>query len=189
MDKSGAENTYVYAGHKDKPEHWLADPAKRKATEPPPWLDKKGKPINWNAGKNYDEETGDAKKALADIGKYYPGATKYEVAGFFFWQGERDLGDPVHADTYEKNLVHFIKSVRKDFTVPNAKFVLATLGEAKKGIGGTGGVVLTAHLAVDGNSGKYPDFKGNVATVYGGPAEEQEKRLARSRRSHTIVWI
>jgi hypothetical protein len=26
--------------------------------------------------------------------------------------------------------------------------------------------VLQAQLAVDGNSGKYPEFKGNVATVY-----------------------
>ncbi len=168
-NKGGAEKTYVYAGYKDKPEHWEADPAKGKATEPPPWLDKKGQPINWYAGKNYDEDTADAKKTLADIGKYYPGATKYEVAGFFFWQGERDLGDPVHAEHYEKNLVRFIKSVRKDFNAPNAKFVLATLGEARKGIGGNGELILNAHLAVDGASGKHLDFKGNVATVYTHP--------------------
>jgi Carbohydrate esterase, sialic acid-specific acetylesterase len=168
-DKGGAEKTYVYAGYKDKPEHWEADPIKGKATEPPPWLDKKGKPINWYAGKNYDEDTADAKKALADIGKFYAGAAKYEVAGFFFWQGERDLGDAVHAENYEKNLVRFIKSVRKDFNAPDAKFVLATLGEAKKEIGGNSGLILNAHLAVDGASGKYPEFKGNVATVYTHP--------------------
>ena len=27
-------------------------------------------------------------------------------------------------------------------------------------------MVLNAQLAVDGNSGKHPEFKGNVATVY-----------------------
>ena len=32
-----------------------------------------------------------------------------------------------------------------------------------------GGQVLDAHLAVDGTSGKYPEFKGNVATIYTNP--------------------
>lgn len=168
-DKSGAEKTYVYAGYKDRPPFWEADPAKGKATEPGPWLGKNGKPIDWYAGKNYDEDTADAKKALADIGKYYPGATKYEVAGFFFWQGEKDLGDVVYAENYEKNLVQFIKALRKDFNAPNAKFVLGTLGEAAKGCGGNEGLILNAHLAVDGNSGKHPEFKGNVATIYTNP--------------------
>ena len=70
---------------------------------------------------------------------------------------------------YEQNLVRFIKQLRKDFDAPNAKFVLATLGEATKGSGGNGGKVLEAQLAVDGTSGKYPEFKGNVATVYSNP--------------------
>jgi hypothetical protein len=46
---------------------------------------------------------------------------------------------------------------------------MATLGESAKGCGGNGGLVLNAHLAVDGTSGKYPEFKGNVATVYTNP--------------------
>ena len=29
--------------------------------------------------------------------------------------------------------------------------------------------MLEAHLAVDGTSGKYPEFKGNVATIYTNP--------------------
>jgi len=163
------EGGKVYAGYKDRPDSWAVDPAKGKATEPPPWLDKNGKPIAWWAGLQYDADTADAKKVLAELGKYYPGATKYEVAGFFFWQGEKDLGNPVHASRYEQNLVRFIKALRKDFNAPNAKFVLATLGEATKGIGGTEGKVLDAQLAVDGTSGKHPEFKGNVATVFSNP--------------------
>jgi hypothetical protein len=123
----------------------------------------------WYAGKQYDDDTDDAKKVLADLGTYYPGATKHEVAGFFFWQGEKDCGSAENASRYEKNLVQFIKQLRKDFGSPNAKFVLATLGEAKKGSGGNGGKVLDAQLAVDGKDGKYPEFKGNVATVYSNP--------------------
>ena len=123
----------------------------------------------WYAGKQYDDDTDNAKAALADIGKNYPGATKYEVAGFVFWQGEKDLGSAENAAHYEQNLVRFIKQLRKDFNAPNAKFVLATLGEAAKGCGGNEGKILEAHLAVDGASGKYPEFKGNVATVYSNP--------------------
>ena len=145
----------IYAGYKDSPDSWA------KGTEP--------KPIGWYAGKQYDDDTADANKAIADIGTHYPAATKCEVAGFFFWQGEKDGGNPVHAGKYEENLVRFIKQLRKDFNAPNAKFVLATLGEAVKGSGGNGGKVLEAQLAVDGSSGKHPEFKGNVATVYSNP--------------------
>lgn len=123
----------------------------------------------WYAGKQYDDDTEDAKKVLADLDTHYPEAKKYEVAGFFFWQGEKDCGSADHASRYEKNLVHFIKQLRKDFEAPEAKFVLATLGESKKGSGGNGGLVLDAQLAVDGKDGKYPEFKGNVATVYSNP--------------------
>jgi len=168
-DKAGVEKKLVYAGYKDKPEFWEMDPAKGLKTEPPPWVDKAGKPIDWYAGKQWDSDIGDAKKALADLEKHYPGAKGYEVAGFFFWQGERDAGNAGHAAHYEKNLVAFIKALRKEFNAPNAKFVLGTLGEAVKGSSGPGGQVLEAHLAVDGTSGKYPEFKGNVATIYTHP--------------------
>ena len=123
----------------------------------------------WYAGKEYDTDVEDAKTVLSDLGKYYPGAKKYEVAGFFFWQGEKDCGSASDAERYEINLVRFIKQLRKDFNAPSAKFVLATLGEAKKGGGGNIGKVTDAQLAVDGNNGKYPEFKGNVACVYSNP--------------------
>lgn len=128
----------------------------------------------WYAGKQYDDDVEHAKRVLAELGKYYPGAATYEVAGFFWWQGEKDtyndkLFGSAHAERYEQNLVRLIKQLRKDFDAPGAKFVLATLGEAKKGSGGNGGLVLEAQLAVDGASGRHPEFKGNVASVYTHP--------------------
>jgi hypothetical protein len=165
--KRFVEGGKVYAGYKDKPDSWAVDPAKGVATEPPPWINKKtGKPIEWYAGINYDEEVGFVKTVLGDLGKYYPGATKCEIAGFFFWQGEKDTYNAVSAAHYEENLVNFIKALRKDLNCPNAKFVMGTLGEAAKGCGGNEGLVLNANLAVDGTSGKHPEFKGNVAAVY-----------------------
>jgi len=150
-NKTGKEVTYVHPGYKGSPERW------EKGTEP--------KPIAWYAGKQYDDDVANAKKVLSELDKYYPGAKGYEVAGFLWWQGERDCGSEL-STRYEQNLVNLIKSLRKDFNAPNAKFVIATLGEATKGCGGNTEIVMNAHMAVDGKTGKYPEFKGNVATVY-----------------------
>ena len=60
-------------------------------------------------------------------------------------------------------------AITEVFDAPNAKFVCATLGQTAKGARGTEGQILDAHLAVDGKNGKYPEFKGNVATVYSKP--------------------
>ena len=123
----------------------------------------------WYAGVQYDGDTKAAKDVLKDLSTYYPGGKKFEVAGFFFWQGAKDLGSGGNADTYEENLVHLIKDLRKDFNAPDALFVCATMGQAKKGSGGAGGKITDAQLAVDGTTGKYPEFKGNVATFYANP--------------------
>jgi len=153
--KTGETKTFVYAGYRDSPSKW------EKGTEP--------QKITWYAGMQYDGDTANAKKVLEELDKYYPGAKGYEIAGFFFWQGDKDRYNEAHASRYEQNLVHFIRQLRKDFDAPNAKFVVATLGQTKKGAEGNEGKVLEAQLAVDGNSGKYPEFKGNVATVYSNP--------------------
>jgi hypothetical protein len=147
--------TYVYAGYKQSPARW------EKGTTPTP--------IGWYAGKQYDDDVANAKKVLSEIGTYYPGATKYEVAGFFWWQGEKDCGDASHSAQYEKNLVNLIAALRKDFNAPNAKFVLGTLGEATKDSTGNTLTVYQAHMAVDGETGKHPEFKGSVSTVYTNP--------------------
>jgi hypothetical protein len=151
-DKTGKEVTWVHPGYKGSPERW------EKGTEP--------KPIEWYAGKQYDDDVGNAKKVLAELDKHVPGAKSYEVAGFLWWQGERDCGSEALSLRYEQNLVALIKSLRKDFDAPKAKFVMGTLGEAVKGGGGNTETVMNAMNAVDGSSGKYPEFKGNVATVY-----------------------
>ena len=145
----------IYAGYKDSPASW------DKGTEP--------KPMGWYAGMQYDGDVANAKKVLAELDKYYPGARGFEVAGFFFWQGDKDRYNAAHASRYELNLVRFIMQLRKDFNAPGAKFVCATLGQTKKNAGGNEGKILQAQLAVDGRSGKYPEFKGNVATVYSNP--------------------
>lgn len=54
--------------------------------------------------------------------------------------------------------------MRKDFAAPQAKFVLAT-GCGNPGTESFGKQIAEAQLAVHGESGKYPEFKGNVAAI------------------------
>jgi hypothetical protein len=90
----------------------------------------KGKEVDpWYAGKQYDDDVANAKQILEDIGTYYPGATKYEVAGIVWWQGDKDMRNPAHVAMYEKNLGLLLAALRKDFNAPNAKFVCASLGQ------------------------------------------------------------
>jgi hypothetical protein len=153
--KQFEEGGKIYAGYKDSPDSW------KKGTKP--------KPIGWYAGKQYDDDTANAKKVLEDLKKYYPKAKGFEVAGFFWWQGAKDCGNAAHSSHYEENLVRLIEQLREDFKAPKAKFVIATLGHVKKSAGGNDGKVLKAQMAVDGKKGKYRKFKGNVATVYANP--------------------
>lgn len=147
-----------YAGYRESPLRWV------KGTDP--------EPIEWYAGKQYDGDIDRARQVLAELDTYYPGATEYEIAGFFFWQGDKDRYDAGHASRYEQNLVHLIEQLRDDFNAPDAKFVCATLGQTEKGAEGNEGAILEAQLAVDGEAGNYPEFRGNVATVYSHPLSQ-----------------
>ena len=151
--KSG--KTLVYAGYGQSPDKW------EKGTEP--------KPIGWKAGVQYDGDVARAKKVLENLGEYYPGATEYEVAGFLWWQGDKDRYNAGHAITYEKNLVNLIAALRKDFKAPKAKFVCATLGQTnKENAAGNEKLILDAMFAIS-DASKYPALKGDVATVYTNP--------------------
>ena len=164
-ERGGAKVTKVFAGYKDKPDSWVAEEGKGTATEPPPWLDKKtGKPIEWYAGKQYDDDMANAKAALADLAKIYPDykGQGYEIAGFVWWQGNKDQ-NAVHAAHYEQNLGRLIPTLRKDYAAPNAKFVLAT-GCGFTGREGLGLQIAEAQLAI-GDAKRHPEFAGNVKAV------------------------
>ena len=149
------KQTYVYAGHGQGPIRWKI------GTKPVPGA--------WTAGVQYDGDVARAKQVLSKLNQYYPNATKYEIAGFFWWQGDKDLRDVGHSKKYERNLVNLIKALRKDFNAPNAMFVCATLGQTHNETAvGTAKDIIDAQLAVS-DSMKYPEFQGNVATVYTHP--------------------
>jgi Carbohydrate esterase, sialic acid-specific acetylesterase len=149
---TGAEKTYIYAGYKDTQDRW------EKGTQP--------QPGGWYAGKQYDESVAAVRKVLDNFGTKYPEFKDqgYEIAGFVWFQGHKDTGSDLTASRYEQNLVNLIKALRKEFKAPDAKFVVAT-GCGNPGREGRGLTIAEAQLAVDGDKGKYPEFKGNVKSV------------------------
>ena len=142
----------MYAGYKDSPLSWEV------GTSP--------EPIQWYAGKQYDDDVADAKRVLANLTEYYPEyqGQGYDIAGFVWWQGHKDQ-NAAHASRYEQNLVALIKSLRKDFAAPDAKFVLATIAFDGEELSGHGLKIANAQLAVSGERGKYPEFAGNVKAI------------------------
>lgn len=96
-----------------------------------PWVEG-GDMLQWYAGLQYDGDVARAKEVLDNIGEYYPGATEYEVAGFIWFQGDKDRYNEVHAAHYGKNLQLLFNALRKDFNAPDAKIVVGTLGQTNK---------------------------------------------------------
>jgi alpha-galactosidase len=153
--------TWVYAGYKQSPDRW------KKGEEP--------KPIEWYAGKQYDDCFIAAKDVLAKFDENFPHwkGRGYEIAGFGWWQGHKDGGEQgtgtanPHAARYEKNLAHLIQTLRKEFNAPNAPFVVASCGfNGGQGWepGSSADTIFKAQMNV-GDAAKHPDFAGTVKSV------------------------
>ncbi|HTL74371.1 MAG TPA: sialate O-acetylesterase [bacterium] len=147
----------TYAGYKDAAPFWP------EGTAPPP-----AKPNAWYAGKQYDDCVKDVHEVLDHLPNFFPDyrGQGYEVAGFVWWQGQKDQlrGADANASRYEHNLVNFINVLRKEFSAPHAPFVLATIGFGGWKMEGNTLKVANAQLAV-GDPRKHPEFAGNVKTV------------------------
>lgn len=149
--------TWVHPGYGGSPERWQKGTAPEKAS-------------TWYAGIQYDGDIARAKQVLSELDTYYPGAEKYEIAGFFWWQGDRDSQSEAHSSHYEINLVQLIKQLRIEFNAPKATFVSASLGQTRKDDVGNERKILDAMLSMNSkSSSSYPEFKDSVAAVYSHP--------------------
>ena len=154
VDPANASHVTTYAGYHQSPNSW------EKGSTPTP--------IAWMAGEQYDGDTNRSSVILGNLSYYYPGATQYEVAGFFWWQGDKDRYDTALSERYEYNLVNLIKCLRLEFNAPNALFVTASLGQTVMGSTANDGLILDAMLNV-ANATLHPEFAGTVAAVYTHP--------------------
>ncbi len=171
----------TYAGYGDQTQSWTT------GTTPVPG--------SWYAGKEFDrfylakedwapagatDNTQATGYVLDNFATEYPqwAAQGFEIAGFGWFQGFGDQGEPA-ATKYQENLVRKIKFLRTYYenrynndeseltrVVPNAPYAIATFavgGFADQTSGGA--KVAQAQLNVDGDSGNYPEFAGNVKTM------------------------
>ncbi|PXA04786.1 hypothetical protein DDZ13_06360 [Coraliomargarita sinensis] len=190
----------IYAGYGE-------GPSKRPIGEAP------AENPGWWAGREYDRffldesEWGVAADPVTNVVDVLDNfATEYpdwadqgfEIAGFVWWQGDKDRYDMAYATKYEENLVNLIDSLRNYYSkrypgkvVSNAPFVLATLGQTPKdGENPAEKAILEGQLAVDGSAGKYPSYAGNVKTVYAHPLNQGGASNSHyNKNAHTYMLV
>lgn len=161
----------IYAGYKQSPLSW------DKGTTP--------EPINWYAGKQYDDDVANAKRVLENLAEFVPefNGRDIQVCGFVWWQGHKDQ-NAAHASRYEQNLVHLIKSLRNDFDAPDAKFVIATIAFDGQDLSGHGLEVAKAQLAVSGETGNYLEFADNVKAIDARPFWRPAEQSPNARQGY-----
>lgn len=121
-------------------------------------------------GFQYAEVVRHVKEVTGNLDKYMPGYKNqgYEIIGFGWHQGWNDSIDQKAVDVYERNLVAFIKDLRKDLGVKDMKFVSANTGMRGWDLPDRYRAKVEKHvnaqLAV-GDAEKYPEFAGNVVGV------------------------
>ena len=86
------------------------------------------------------------------------------MAGFLWWQGDKDRYNAAHSAMNEKNLNQLFKALRKEFNAPKAKMVVATLGQTNKDTAKG-----NEKLIIDGMFAFGEAHKGEVAIVYTHP--------------------
>jgi alpha-galactosidase len=143
---------------------------------PPSGAKKSGK----EAGEYYRLMIAHVKTVLGDIKKVYPGYNpeqKYEIAGFFWFQGWNDMVNgtiypnrdkPGGYDLYSELLADLIRDMRKDLDAPKMNVVIGVMG-----IGGPTALYSSPrYKGVHQNfrdamaaPASMPEFKGNVTAV------------------------
>lgn len=168
-------NGTTYAGYGDSPASWP------EGTTPDP--------IDWYAGKQYDDFVSETHKVLNNFDTNFPqwAGQGYEIAGFAWWQGHKDGLSTVYADRYEFNMVNLIKALRAEFSAPNAPFVLSTIGFDGWAMSGNNLKVANAQLAVSGEAGNYAEFADNVKTTEARD-DWRDASISPSAQGHHYNW-
>jgi alpha-galactosidase len=108
-----------------------------------------------------DEVAGTLKNLKQEFPEYQ--GQGYEIAGMVWFQGWNDMIDPVATAEYEKNMVNFIRDVRKDLKRLNLPFVIGQVGF--DGAAGEKNPKIKSLKAAQAAAGEVPEFRGNVRVV------------------------
>ena len=102
-------------------------------------------------------------ETLSNLKTYAPNykGQGYEIVGFVWFQGYNDKFSDHSTSTYQENMAHFIRDVRKDLKSPKLPFVIGAMGHNGTAQKGTTKILADAQIA----TAQMPEFKGNVITV------------------------
>ena len=120
--------------------------------------------IRANAGLNYrmmNEAIQQVLDNLKDNHPAYDEEAGYKIAGFVWFQGFNDQFSPEFRDSYEANMVNFIKDIRKHYDEPSMPFVIGVLGTGRTKEKVDENVVSLGQRA----AAKSSEFKGRVTSV------------------------
>ncbi|MFI5193687.1 MAG: sialate O-acetylesterase [Chitinophagales bacterium] len=120
-------------------------------------------------GPFYKKIIEEVNTALHNLPSEFPGYKNqgYELAGFVWNQGWNDGGSPVLYNEYEKNMVNFIRDIRRDLGTPSLPFVIANCGHGgfhatrDKWMNNIQNYIVPAQAAAAAR----PEFSGNTALV------------------------
>lgn len=126
-------------------------------------------------GPTYSELVTLSRKAIADVGANFPQwkGRSVELSGLGWHQGWNDRIDSKAVAEYEKNMVNFIRDVRKDLNAPGLPVVIA-----ETGMGGfeEKDKDALALMKAQEAAAQHPEFENSVAFVgtraFWRPAEE-----------------
>lgn len=120
--------------------------------------------LEGDTGPYYIEVIEKAKEILNTAAMFFPGlqGKTLELTGFGWHQGWNDRINQSFNDAYEKNMIQFIKDVRRDLEKPDLPFVIAETGMSGPEEKHPRALSL---MAAQKAAADYPDFERNVAFV------------------------
>lgn len=109
----------------------------------------------------------------------------YEIAGFVWFQGYNDKFSDHATSTYQENMAHFIRDVRKDLKSPKLPFVIGAMGHHGKNQKGTTKILADAQIA----TAQMAEFKGNVITVKTADFWDYDAAIAyKNKKKDAATW-
>lgn len=123
------------------------------------------KDVKARYGRRYRDLITEVHTVLADIKQVFPDydGSGYELSGLVWFQGFNDVINTEYRAEYGKNMINFIRDVRKDFGVAKLPVVIGELGMDGIKVNPRWAHKHYALRAAQEAPSKMPEFKGTVA--------------------------
>ncbi len=140
--------------------------------------------LEGDTGPYYLDVIEKTKEILATADQLFPElkGNSFKLTGFGWHQGWNDRINQSFNDAYEKNMIQFIKDVRRELGKPDLPFVIAETGMSGPEEKHPRALSL---MAAQKGVAEYPDFKGNVAFV---PTQELYRPPEDSPSKQAYHW-